>query len=220
MDFWILARSQNGFKTDPGKKDAYFGTIFFDFFALSLLGRVPEGSRSDSGGSGDPPGPDFGRICRYFLTHSAGILRVLLGSAGMVPGNTADLQNSLSGVLLGYGDLAQRIKFAVTHRGAGVLDEVPNSYRSPGGFPSLPPRWPPPDSRTVSCMHPNGLKTAIFRFFSALPKTVKKRTVKKLFVGAIFPIWGPSGANFRNFGIQNASPEGRFSACFRKTRFP
>ena len=44
-----------------------FGPHFFDFFVFSSLGRVPEGSRTGSGGSGDPPGPDFGRVFRYFV---------------------------------------------------------------------------------------------------------------------------------------------------------
>ena len=35
---------------------------FFDFFAFSSLGRVPEGSRTDFGGSGDASERDFGRF--------------------------------------------------------------------------------------------------------------------------------------------------------------
>ena len=49
------------------------------FFALSSLRRVPEGSRSDSGGSGDPPGPDFERILRYLFAGSVGILSGFVG---------------------------------------------------------------------------------------------------------------------------------------------
>ena len=47
--------------------------------AFSSLGCVPEGSRTDSGGSGGPPGPDFRRILRYFFAGSAGILSGFVG---------------------------------------------------------------------------------------------------------------------------------------------
>ena len=43
------------------------------------------------------------------------------GSAGNLPGYTVGLRCSLSGVPLGYGDLAKRFKFAVPHRGASVI---------------------------------------------------------------------------------------------------
>ena len=72
---------------------------------------------------------------------SAGILHVLPGSTEVLPGCTANLWNSLSGVLLGYGDLAKRFKFAVPQRGAGVvLDGSVNfnlSLPVPEGFPFL-----------------------------------------------------------------------------------
>ena len=46
------------------------------FLVFSSLGRFPEGSRIDSGGSRDPSGPDFERIFRYFF---AGCERILSG---------------------------------------------------------------------------------------------------------------------------------------------
>ena len=49
------------------------------FVVFSSLGRVPEGSRSDSGGSGDPSGLDFEIILRYFF---AGCVRILSGFVG------------------------------------------------------------------------------------------------------------------------------------------
>ena len=49
------------------------------FFEFSSLKRVPEGSRTDSGGSGDPPGPDFEKILRYFF---AGCVGILVGFVG------------------------------------------------------------------------------------------------------------------------------------------
>ena len=54
--------------------------------------------------AGDKNSPEVSR------TFVAGVRRV---GAGMVPGNAVGLRYSLSGVLLGYGDLAQRFKFAV-----------------------------------------------------------------------------------------------------------
>ena len=61
------------------------------------------------------------------------ILHALPGSTGVLPGYTANLRNSLSGVLLGYGDLAQRFKFAVPHRGAGVVLDGVRDLPSPEG---------------------------------------------------------------------------------------
>ena len=114
-----------------------FGHKFLVFLMLPSLRCVPEGSRSDSGGSGDPPGPDFDKIfhkaLRFFGPDSCRILQyffddcvgVLSGFAGVSPGSTSNLSNPLCGVPLGYGDLAQRFKFAVPHRGAGVVRRVP-----------------------------------------------------------------------------------------------
>ena len=67
------------------------------------------------------------------------------GCAGMVPGYAVTLRYGFSGVILGYGDVAKRFKFAVPHRGAW---RVLNSFgvfagvcriAVPGGFPSLLP---------------------------------------------------------------------------------
>ena len=44
------------------------------------------------------------------------------GCAGMVPGYAVTLRYVFSRVILGYGDVAQRFKFAVPHRVLGVLD--------------------------------------------------------------------------------------------------
>ena len=56
------------------------------FFTFSSLGRVPEGSRTDSGGSGVPPGPDFAKILRYFFAGFAGILSWFVGFRRNVAG--------------------------------------------------------------------------------------------------------------------------------------
>ena len=61
------------------------------FFAFSSLRCVPEGSRSDSGGSGDPPGPDFDKIfhkaLRFFGLDSCRILRYFFdGCVGILSG--------------------------------------------------------------------------------------------------------------------------------------
>ena len=53
-------------KPPQGDTIPILGAHFFDCFAFSLLGRVPEGSRTDSGGSGDAPGRDFGRFFGIF----------------------------------------------------------------------------------------------------------------------------------------------------------
>ena len=84
------------------------------FLAFSSLGRVPEGSRTASGGSGDPPEHDSGRIFLSFSARSFTNLTCVAcvaSSAEVLSGYTANLWNSLSGVLLGYGDLAKRFKF-------------------------------------------------------------------------------------------------------------
>ena len=72
-------------KPVPAKKSAGILAAKTCFFAFPSLPRVPEGSRSDSGGSGDPPGPDFEKILRYFFAGCVGILR------GLVRGLCADL---------------------------------------------------------------------------------------------------------------------------------
>ena len=41
---------------------------------FSSFGRLPEGSRTDSGGSGVPPEPDFAKILRCFFAGSAGVV--------------------------------------------------------------------------------------------------------------------------------------------------
>ena len=70
---------------------------FFVFFVFSSLGCVPEGSRSDSGGSGDPPGADFGRILQHFFADSVGIFSKIvgfrrdIGSSRVPPGCRRDL---------------------------------------------------------------------------------------------------------------------------------
>ena len=60
-------------------------------------------------------------FCDISLPVPSGSCRGLSGSAGMSPGSASNLSNPLAGVPLGYGDLAQRFKFAVPQRGAGVV---------------------------------------------------------------------------------------------------
>ena len=67
------------YKTDPGKKSTGILAAETYVFAFSSLRRVPEGSRSASGGSGDPPGADFGRILQYFFADSVGIFSKIVG---------------------------------------------------------------------------------------------------------------------------------------------
>ena len=81
--FWSILGSRPdpkmALKPSPAKKSCGFLAAGNCFLAFSLLGRVPEGSRTDSGGSGDPPGPDFHGILRYFFAGSAGILSGFVG---------------------------------------------------------------------------------------------------------------------------------------------
>ena len=88
--FWSIL----GFRPDPKnhqnrprkKSVRLFGAAGNRFFAFSSLGRVPEGSRTDSGGSGGALGRDSGRIFRYFLTRSAVILVGFVGFRRNVAG--------------------------------------------------------------------------------------------------------------------------------------
>ena len=78
-------------KPSPAKIRSQLERAKIDFFAFSSLGRVPEGSRSDSGGSGDPPGPDFDKIfhkaLRFFVPDSCRILRHFFdGCVGILSG--------------------------------------------------------------------------------------------------------------------------------------
>ena len=84
--FWSIFGSILESRPDPkmakklpqGNTTPIFWQHFFDFLAFCSLGRVPEGSRSASGGSEDPPGPDFARILQYFFAGSIRILSDLL----------------------------------------------------------------------------------------------------------------------------------------------
>ena len=78
-------------KPVPAKKCTGILAAKNRFFAFSSLRRVPEGSRSDSGGSGDPPGPDFDKIFhkafRFFGSDSYRILRCFFdGCVGILLG--------------------------------------------------------------------------------------------------------------------------------------
>ena len=68
-----------GYKTVPGKKITGILAAETYVFEFSSLRRVPEGSRSASGGSGDPPGADFGRILQHFFADSVGIFSKIVG---------------------------------------------------------------------------------------------------------------------------------------------
>ena len=102
----------------------------------------------------DSPPPSGTWITGVPLVWSTGSAGMLPGSAGMLPGIAAHLRYFLSGVPLGYGDLAKPFKFAVP-TGYWRVESNPGSSREgrnpagPGGFPSLPPRRPPPDRSTL-----------------------------------------------------------------------
>ena len=90
VDFGLPAGPQNRPKIDPEAWDRLSERRLFSsgnrFFVFSSLGRVPEGSRTDSGGSGVPPGPDFAKILRYFFAGFAGILSWFVGFRRNVAG--------------------------------------------------------------------------------------------------------------------------------------
>ena len=102
--FWVPCRTPKLTKNCPGAIIRFFLLHFSDFLVFCSLGRVPGASRLDSGGSADPPGPDFERISRHFLLVLSGSCRGLSGSAGMLPGSAPNLCNPLAVVPLGYGD--------------------------------------------------------------------------------------------------------------------
>jgi len=67
-------------KPVPAKKSSGILVTENQFFAFPSFGCVPEGSRIDSGGSGDSPAPVFELILRYFLGAFVGILPGFVGS--------------------------------------------------------------------------------------------------------------------------------------------
>ena len=155
------------------------------------------------------------RFCDTFLPVSPGSCRGLSGSAGMLPGYTASLRNSLCGVSLGYGDLAERIKFAVPRRGAGVLDSDQKSMPYPESLPLL--TSPPGSAETVvlSRGRPVAFFFRLFFVFSVLEKTVKKRTVKKSTFSGNFGDFGASDVDFRRFWVPKRVSGGSSGRVFR-----
>ena len=75
-----------GSKPVPGKKSCGILAPGNHFFAFSSPGCVPEASRVDSGGSADPPGPDFASILHSFFAGSVGILSWFVGFRRNVAG--------------------------------------------------------------------------------------------------------------------------------------
>ena len=86
----------------------------------------------------------------------------------------------------GPAECAKRFEFAVPCRGAGVLN--PSGLHA--GFPeSLPLLTSPPDPRRPS-IRTRGTNTRdFFRFFSAVEKTVKKRSQKIDFFRKFWRFW-------------------------------
>ena len=95
------------------------------------------------------------------------------------------------------GGRAERVKFAVPRRGAGVLDPVRTPYRSPGELAS--PYLSAGlcgDRRSIPRSAYSGLFLFFFSFFSVLEKTVKKRTVKKSIFSGKIGDFGASDVDF------------------------
>ena len=163
VDFRVPAGSQNQPKTAPEAWDRLFFDDTFPIFLRFLRSGV---FRKAPGAILEAPGtlPDQILIgfCDTFLLVKAGSCRGLSGSAGMLPGSAPNLSNPLCGVPLGYGDLAQRFKFAVPRRGAGVLD---SSGLLTGLPESLPLLTSPPDPRRPSIRTRATDTRAFFRIF-------------------------------------------------------
>ena len=118
VDFGLPDGPQNWQKKRSGAtRGLFFDHTFpiFGRFVRSGVFRERPGSILEAPRT--PPDQILQRFCKVFLPVPSGSCRGLSGSAGMLPGYTASLRNSLCGVSLGYGDLAERIKFAVSQRG-------------------------------------------------------------------------------------------------------
>ena len=154
-------------------------------------------------------------FCDTFLTVASGSCRGLSGFAGVSPGSTSNLSNPLCGVPLGYGDLAQRFKFAVPHRGAGVV--LNDCFKSAGpGRVSLP-YLPGGLRKTADPFRPNPtdlLFFGFFRFFSHAKKRRKNGTSKIHFFRHFWRFWVAPASLFSHFWSQNRSPEATFSVFF------
>ena len=113
------------------------------------------------------------------------------------------------------GGRAERVKFAVPRRGAGVLNPVRTPYRSPGELAS--PYLSAGPAETVELFR--GTRTAaffgFFSVFSVLKKTEeKKRTIKKSTFSAEFDDFRVSDVDVLLCLSQNGSPEVVFSVFF------
>ena len=89
--FWLILGSRPGAqivrKTAPGGELIRFGAHVLFFFVFSSLGCVPEGSRTDSGGSGGPPGSEIFKnftilFCWFLRFFFAGCVPILSGFVG------------------------------------------------------------------------------------------------------------------------------------------
>ena len=109
---------------------------------------------------------------------------MLPGSAGLLPGYTTNLRNSLSGVLLGYSDLAKRFKFAVPRRGAGVSDPV-RSPTGPGGV--SPPYLPAGPGETVEPLAQKGRWRTFSDFLRFFAFVLNTGEAKDEMCAATFP---------------------------------
>ena len=141
----------------------------------------------------------------------------------MLPGSAPHLGNPLAGVPLGYGDLAQRSKFAVPRRGDGVVLNGCVKFAGPGrvSLPYLPGglrKTAVPSHETRKSTH-----VSIFSDFFRIQKNVEKTERQKSAVFAIFcdfesprrrffaifgPFWDPHEVILRLFR------QGKFSVVF------
>ena len=118
-------------------------------------------------------------------------------------------------MLLGYGDLAQRFKFAVPHRGAGVV--LNDCFKSAGpGRVSLP-YLPGGLRKTADPFRPNSGDRLFFDFFHFFSHAKKRRKngTSKIHVFHVFLRFQVAPASlFSQFWSQNRSPDVTFSVFF------
>ena len=112
VDFGLPAGTRKSPKNRPWPQSSvYFLCLQLAFLRFLRSGAFRKGPGPIPEAPGSLPDQILQRFCDVFWPVSPGSCRGLSGSAGRLPGYTASLRNSLCGVSLGYGDLAERIKF-------------------------------------------------------------------------------------------------------------
>ena len=179
-----------------------FLDVFFDTFCGPGFGRFFRRFGCLSGAPGRVPGPIWGP----FWAPPGGISGTSAGPRRGGAGKHRLPPYFLSGLPLGYGDLRSSLNSPYPP-GIGVLDP-PRNVRTPsvpGGFPSLPPRQPSADHRTLQRdqgWHP--FFRLFFNFGLRVRFGVSAQTAAATASSGIGPgaVQGRSGIDFRRFWLQ------------------